>query len=205
MYCRTCGKQIESVSTYCSYCGASVAGREKEVKHNNSVLYQLLPTDRRKYCLKVYQDKLTIEGRFWYLKDKEFALQKGKDIALLHNYIGMGYLNKRSYRKTIAFVLGGVILGVINSIIEKLSELADKANFFLRWIGETVTLPEWMTYLLNGTMVVCIILGILLFFSKKKVVEISFTDKRICVPQKSLSNAEYAGLYQTIKNQTQKQ
>lgn len=204
MYCYTCGKPIEDNAAYCPYCGAAIAERAKETDYNSNILYQLLPTDYRKYCLKVYQDRITIDGKFLYLKDKEFIAQNGNVTALLHNYIGMGYLAKRSYRKTFAFVFGGVILGVINSIIEKFSALADKANSFLRWIGETVTLPEWMTYLLNGTMVICIILGILLFFSKKKVVEISFTDKRICIPRRSLSDAEYAGLYQTIKNLSNK-
>lgn len=204
MYCRSCGKPIEDNVPYCPHCGAAAAGEIKETVYNAGVLYQLSPADHRKYCLKVYQDRLTVDGRFWYLKDKEFISQNGNATALLHNYIGMGYLAKRSYRKTLAFVFGGVILGVINLIIEKLSDLADRANTFLRWIGEAVTLPDWMTYLLYGTMVICIILGILLFFSKKKVVEISFTDKRICIPRNSLADAEYAGLYRTIKNLTKK-
>ena len=45
---------------------------------------------------------------------------------------------------------------------------------------------------------ICLLLGLVLFFSKKKVIEISFTDKRICVPQKSMSSAEYQTLYQTL-------
>ena len=80
----------------------------------------------------------------------------------------------------LAFVFGGVILGAVNSLIDKLGELADKTNSVLRWIGQTFTLPEWLNYILNMTVVICIVLGIMLFFSKKKVVEISFTDKRIC-------------------------
>lgn len=205
MYCRTCGKTVEDNVSYCPYCGSAVIDVKKETGLNSSVLYQLLPDDHRKYRLNIYQDRLTIDGQFWYLKDKEFVTQNGTATALLHNYIGMGYLNKRSYRKTLAFVFGGVILGAINSLIDKLGELADKANSVFRWIGQTFTLPEWLDYILNITIVICIVLGILLFFSKKKVVEISFTDKRICIPQSSLSNAEYAGLYQVIKSQVKNQ
>lgn len=205
MYCNACGKQIEKTVTYCPHCGVAVIEVNKETEHNNSALYQLLPDDHRKYRLNIYQDRLTIDGRFWYLKDKEFVSQNGTATAFLHNYIGMGYLNKRSYRKTLAFVFGGVILRAINSLIDKLGELADKANSVLRWIGQTFTLPEWLDYILNITVVICIVLGILLFFSKKKVVEISFTDKRICIPQNSLSNAEYVGLYQAIKSQVKNQ
>lgn len=205
MHCRTCGKSIEDNSAYCPYCGAAVAETTKETDQTGIIVfYQLTPSGHRKYRLNIYQDRLTIDGQFWYLKDKEFVSHNGTTIALLHNFIGMGYLNKRSYRKTLAFVFGGVILGVINSLIGKLEELADKANFVLRWIGQTFTLPEWLSYILNITTVICIALGIMCFFSKKKVVEISFTDKRICIPQSSLSNAEYAGLYQAIKNQTKK-
>ncbi len=205
MHCYACGRSIEDNAAYCPYCGARVAERKKEAEHSSRVLYQLPATDCRKYCLKVFQDRLTIDGKFWYLKNKEFVSQNGNAAALLHNFIGMGYLTKRSYRKTLAFVFGGVILGLINSITEKLSDLADKANFFLMWIGQTFILPVWLDYVLNIAAGLCIVLGILLFFSKKSVVEISFTDKRICVPKKSLSNVEYAGLYQIIKNLTKKQ
>lgn len=200
MYCRTCGKFIEDNVSHCSYCGTSAAVAENENNCNNSIFYQLLPTDHRKYSLKVYQDRLAIDGRFWYLRDKEFILQNGNATAFIHNYLGMGYLSMRSYKKTLAFVFGGVILGTIKTIIDKLSDLADKANFFLGWIGQTFTLPEWLNTIFNMAVVICIILAIILFFSKKKVVEISFTDKRICIPQKSISQEEYYELYQTIKN-----
>jgi hypothetical protein len=53
-------------------------------------------------------------------------------------------------------------------------------------------------YTMNTLAAICILLAVVYFFSKKKVIEISFTDKRICVPQKSMTNNEYHMLYQSI-------
>lgn len=96
------------------------------------------------------------------------------------------------------FVIAGTILEVVKMIIDKLTEWMDKANNYLQWIDKAISLPEWMNYTLNTLAVICILLAIALFFSKKKVIEISFTDKRICVPQKSMTKSEYNMLYQSI-------
>lgn len=53
---------------------------------------------------------------------------------------------------------------------------------------------------MNALAVICVLSAVALFFSKKKVIEISFTDKRICVPQTSLTRSEYIMLYQSIMN-----
>ena len=160
-----------------------------------------LPTGtNRLYSITIYEETIVFEGEFWYLRNKEFYTNKGKtDATYIKNFIGMGYLEKRSYKKCVAFVLSGLVLTAINTITVKLSKWADEANFFLQWIGKTVALPEWMAMGLKLAMIICLLLGILFFFSKKKVVEISFTDKRICLPQKSLSDVEFAKLYQTIR------
>ena len=79
-----------------------------------------------------------------------------------------------------------------------LTEGVDKINSYLQWMGHSISLPDWMNTTMNVLAVICLLLGLVLFFSKKKVIEISFTDKRICVPQKSMSSAEYQTLYQTL-------
>ena len=170
--------------------------------YNNKekLCYYLPAGDNRFYSITIYEETIVFEGEFWYLRNKEFYKNQEKtDVAYINNFIGMGYLEKRSYKKCVAFVLSGLVLTAINTITVKLSKWADDANFFLRWIGKTVNLPEWMAVGLNITMIICLLLGIIFFFSKKKVVEISFTDKRICLPQKSLSDVEFAKLYQTIR------
>lgn len=176
--------------------------------YNNKekLCYYLPAGDNRFYSITIYEETIVFEGEFWYLRNKEFYKNQEKtDVAYINNFIGMGYLEKRSYKKCVAFVLSGLVLTAINTITVKLSKWADDANFFLRWIGKTVALPEWMAMGLNLAMIICLLLGILFFFSKKKVVEISFTDKRICVPQKSISDLEFAKLYQTIRQLTDKQ
>lgn len=167
--------------------------------------YHLPMTQGRKYEIQVWPDRIQFLGQFLYLRDKEFCSNKGAGTwASPANFLGMGKLKMRSYKKTLAFVFSGVILGGIRLVCDKLSELADKANSFLQWFGRTLTLPDWINFLLNASMVVCLGLGILLLFSQKNVVEISFTDKRICVPKKSLSDTEYMGLYHAIRSCTGK-
>ncbi len=163
--------------------------------------YHLPMTQNRKYEIQVWPDRVLFSGQFLYLQDKEFYANKGEaTMASPANFLGMGHLKMRSYKKTLAFVVSGVVLGAVNALCEKASDLADKANSVLQWVGETLTLPGWLNVLLNVSMAACLCFGIILFFSKKNVVEISFTDKRICVPEKSLSDAEFAGLYQAIKS-----
>lgn len=198
IYCRHCGECLDDASTYCSKCGKIATDKKQPTTYQ---LYYHLPiTNKRKCDIKVYSQYIVFEGNFMYLKDKEFYRNKQpKDTVFIKNFLGMGYLKKRSYKKCIVFILGGSVLSVIKTIIDKLSELVDKANTILQWIGQSVTLPEWMNITLNMVAAICLLLGVLFFFSKKKVVEISFTDKRICIPQKSLSNAEFAKLYQSLE------
>ena len=167
---------------------------------DNQLYYHLPMSDNRNYDIKVYAKQLIINGSFWYLKDKEFYRNSNNsDSANIQNFLGMGYLNKRSYRKTIIFVLGGTILETVKMIVDKLSDLVNKANSYLQWVGHEICLPEWLNNTVNVLAIICLILAVTLFFSKKKVVEISFTDKRICIPQKSMSNREYMELYQIIQ------
>ena len=103
--------------------------------------------------------------------DKEFIKSKSdQEMAKVSNFLGLGYL----------------------------TEGVDKINSYLQWMGHSISLPAWMNTTMNVLAVICLLLGLVLFFSKKKVIETSFTDKRICVPQKSMSSAEYQTLYQTL-------
>ena len=163
--------------------------------------YYLPMTQGRKYEIRVWPDRILFSGQFLYLRDKEFYANKGEEaVASPADFLGMGHLKMRSYKKTLAFVVSGVVLGAVNALCEKASDLADKANSVLQWVGEALTLPGWLDFLLTASMAVCICFGLILLFSRKNVVEISFTDKRICVPERSLSDAEFAGLYQAVKS-----
>ena len=147
----------------------------------------------------VYPDRVTFQGKFWYLVNKEFVNpHKEQESAQIQNFLGLGYLAKRSYKKCVLFVVSGFLLQMVKLVIDKLSEGVDKINSYLQWVGHSISLPPWMNITMNVIAVICLLLGLILFFSKKKVIEISFTDKRICVPQKSMSAIEYQTLYQTI-------
>lgn len=160
---------------------------------------------KQKSEVTLYPDRLTVDGKFWYLKDKEFCRPNGKsETAYLKNFLGMGYLRKRSYKKTLLFVFGGTILEGFKLLMDKLSEWLDNANDYLQWFDMELALPDWMNYTLDALAILCLVLGLLLFFSKKKVIEISFTDKRLCIPEKELTKTEYVKLYQDIVNAKQK-
>lgn len=201
MYCSQCGTKIELSSVFCSNCGASQMRAEQAQSNDNTLFYHLPATDKRKCDIAVWQDKVVFWGKFYYLKDKEFCKnKKSTETAYLRNYLGMGYLSQRSYQKTLWFILGGTVMELVKLALDKITEFVDKVNDYLKWIDRSITLPEWMNNTVNVLAFICLILGIVLFFSKKKVIEISFTDKRICVPQKSMSKSEYNMLYQSIQN-----
>ncbi len=197
MQCRTCGKVLKDGVAFCPSCGAPAAGVITD--NENNLLYKLAENNNRKYCITVNRKDIQFAGDFWYLKEKEFVkCSAKKETALPQNFLGMGYLAKRSFRKTLLFVFAGSALEVVKLIIDKLTEWIDKANDYLQWIDRSISLPEWMNTTMNIMAIICILIGVALFFSKKKVIEISFTDKRICVPEKSMTKQEYNTLYQSI-------
>lgn len=199
MQCKSCGKILAEGIVFCPQCGASVSMLSANME--NQFLYKLAENSDRKYSITVNGKDICFAGDFWYLKDKEFVKCKRKqENALIQNFIGIGYLAKRSFKKCLLFVMAGSLLEVVKLIIDKIAEWIDKANNYLEWIDRSICMPVWMNYTLNTLTVICILIGIALFFSKKKVIEISFTDKRICVPQKSMSKSEYNMLYQSIQN-----
>ena len=199
MYCSHCGTVLDNQSNFCPKCG--MAQEIFSQRENILPLYHLPVTDKRKCDIAVLHDKVVFSGKFYYLKDKEFYKnKKPTETAYLCNYLGMGYLNQRSYRKTLWFIVGGTVMELAKLVLDKITELVDKANDYLKWVDRSITLPEWMDNTVNVLAIICLILGIVLFFSKKKVIEISFTDKRICVPQNSMSKSEYNMLYQSIQN-----
>lgn len=170
-----------------------------KAKGDSDVLYHLPLSQNRECDICVYPDRVTFQGKFWYLVNKEFVNpHKEQESAQIQNFLGLGYLAKRSYKKCVLFVVSGFLLQMVKLVIDKLSEGVDKINSYLRWVGHSISLPPWMNITMNVIAVICLLLGLILFFSKKKVIEISFTDKRICVPPKSMSAIEYQTLYQTI-------
>lgn len=208
MYCTNCGKQIKNGARFCPYCGYAlshnregITSDKENINTGGSTLYHLPMTVNRPCDIQVCSDHITFSGKFWYLRDKDFYRNGNKsETALIKDFLGIGYLAKRSYRQTVLFVFGGTLLEIIKVIVDKVSEWVDNANNYLQWVNRSVALPGWINTTMNVIAFLCVVLGIILFFSKKKIVEISFTTKRICIPQKSLSADEFNKLHDIIKS-----
>ena len=141
-----------------------------------------------------------IQGNFSYLVDKEVIKSKVQsDSADLRSFLGMNYYSSRSYKKCILFVLIGSLLECFNVIIDKLNDLAEKANTILNLFDKSVSLPEWLNYSLNVIAALTVLAGIVYFFSAKKVVEISFAGKRFCINRKNITDGEFYYILNGIK------
>lgn len=141
-----------------------------------------------------------VQGQFSYLIDKEVVRSRVQsDRADIQKFIGMNYYSSRSYKKCILFVLIGSLLECFNIILDKLNDLADKANKVLNLFDRNISLPVWLNYSLNVIAAITVIAGIVFLFSGKKVVEISFVGKRFCIDQKRISNDEFHYILNGIK------
>ena len=128
---------------------------------------------KNKYCsIRVSDELFMIEGDFYYLVNKEFCpVKNSRDTCSIKDYMGLGSLNKRSPKKLVQFVVFACILELFNIIAGKLGDYL----FFLD--------TSWTSWFINAAVLLCIIQGLRLFFSKRKVIEISFLSKRFCVDE----------------------
>ncbi|MBE7047610.1 MAG: hypothetical protein E7396_09440 [Ruminococcaceae bacterium] len=132
-----------------------------------------LPSKRKNCTIQVTDEQFTIQGHFYYLVNKEFRKSKTKSGSCsVKEYLGLATLRKRSPRKTLFFMAFAVILEIVDTIAGKINDI-----FFF---ADT----SWTDYVVNTVIVLCILLGLRAFFSKKKVIEISFVSKRFCVDEK---------------------
>ncbi len=199
MQCSKCGKILADDAVFCSQCGMPVDKANPSAA--NQILYKLTENKERPYSITVKRESISFAGEFWYLKEKEFVKGSGKqETELIRDFLGMGCLSKRSFKKCLFFVIAGCILEMAKVIVDTLTLWINRVNGYLQWIDGWIGLPGWTNNITNILVILCIIFAVMLFFSKKKMVEISFKDKRICVPQKSMTKSEYHMLYQSIQN-----
>lgn len=158
-------------------------------------VYHLPKTKERNCDIKVYEDRVEVEGEFWNLREKEFYKNPSqKDVAYIRDFIGMGYLKKRSHKKGIFFVICAAILEVLHIILDKIGDISN--GFHL--MGMELYVPVWIENSVNVMLVIAGIFAIMYLFSQKSVIEISFLNKRICIPRKCLTNNEFQNLYATL-------
>lgn len=136
-------------------------------------------TKNRKCQLVVTENTFVVTGDYYYLVDKEFKKSNRKqDTAVIKDYMGLGTLRKRSPKKMFLFIGFALVLEIVGAIAGKITDL-----LFMFDTG-------WTDYFVNTAAVICLLVGLAYLFSKKKVYEISFRTKRICVDEKMFSNAD---------------
>ena len=198
-FCKLCGKQIDDFAKYCVKCGAKLSYSQSEKELNQKIQYQLPKTLERKCDIKVFDDVVVFEGEFWYLHNAEFMHnQFTKDIAYIKDYMGMGYIRKRSDKQCFHFVCLAAIMQVVKLFLLSLNKLVYNVNNYLKWFDMSIDVPRWTSIIPNIIAIVCIVLAIRYFFSKKKMIEISFVNKRICIPENSLSVEEFKKLHHAL-------
>lgn len=137
--------------------------------------------------IRVSEDTFAIEGDFYYLVNKEFhPVKSGRDTCSIKEYMGLGSLRKRSPKKLMQFLVLACILELFDTIAGKMGDYL----FFLD--------TGWTSYFVNAAAILCVIQGLRLFFSKKKVTEISFLSKRFCVDEKLFRKEDMDRLHQML-------
>lgn len=142
----------------------------------------------KKQCsIHIIDNNFMIQGDFYYLVNKEFCtIKNGKDTCPIKEYIGLGNIKKRSPKQLFTFIIFAVILELVNAIADKISDYL----FFMN--------TEWTSYVINIIVVLCMIQGIRLFFSKKNLIEISFLTKRFCIDKNLFRNEDICKLNQIL-------
>lgn len=144
-------------------------------------------SDKKQCCIHVSENVFFIEGDFCYLVNKEFRpVKSGRDTCCIKEYVGLGSLRKRSPKKLIQFVVLACILELFDIIAGKLGDYL----FFMD--------TNWASCFVNAAVILCVIQGLHLFFSKKKVIEISFLSKRFCVDEKLFRTEDMDKLHQIL-------
>ena len=151
-------------------------------------LLQIDSLPDKKHCsIQVSDTEFMIKGNFYYLINKEFRpVKNGNDKCSIKEYMGLGSLRKRSPKKLMQFIVLACILELFDTIAGKMGDYL----FFMD--------TDWTSYFVNAAAILCVIQGVRLFFSKKKVIEISFLSKRFCVDEKIFRNEDINRLHQML-------
>ena len=131
-----------------------------------------LPNKKKSCSIQITDEQFFIHGDFYYLVNKEFQKSKTKNgNCPAKEYLGLSTLRKRSPKKTLRFLVLAVVLEFVDTLAGKIGDI-----FFF---ADT----SWTSYIVNTAVLLCVIFGVVAFFSKKKVIEISFLSKRFCIDE----------------------
>lgn len=156
--------------------------------------FYLAKDDKRRYELKIGDGIFSISGDYWIFNISDIYSQKDShDEVLLSEYLGIGKLKMRPFRRVTAFIVFPLIIGFVSKII----------NHILIRILMSSDMMERITDLGNTIitvlMIAFILYGIRLFFSLQDLIEISFISKHICIPRKSLTEIQFKTLCQSLQ------
>lgn len=144
-----------------------------------------LPFKKKQCTIQIIEEQFSIQGDFYYLVNKEFHKSKTRrDSCPVKEYMGLGTLRKRSPKKTLFFIAVAVVLEFVNMLAGKIEDI-----FFF-------TNTEWTSYIVNTVAILCVVAGVVALLSKKKVIEITFLSKRICVDEKLFAEDDINKLHQ---------
>ena len=144
--------------------------------------------NKKKHCtIQITEEDFCIQGDFYFLVNKEFYKSKTRiDSCSIKEYMGLGKLRKRSPKKTLFFIAVAVVLEFVDMLAGKIKDIFFFAN------------TDWTSYIVNAIAILCFIVGVVAFFSKKNVIEITFLSKRICVDEKLFSEDDIDRLHQLM-------
>lgn len=110
----------------------------------------------------------------------------------IKDFLGMGYLKKRSRSKLIGFFICGCLLGFADTISGKLSD-------YLPWIN-----TNWTSFIVCVILLLSIFMLVSFWKSQKSVIEFSFLSKRVCVESDTYTKEDFNTIYSNISEQRKK-
>lgn len=138
-----------------------------------------LPNKKKSCSIQITEEQFLIQRDFYYLVNKEFhRAETRKGSCSAKEYLGLSAMRKRSPKKTLRFLILAVILEFFDTLAGKIGDI-----FFFADTG-------WTSYFVNTAVILCVVMGFVAFFSKKKVIEISFLSKRFCVDEDLFSEED---------------
>lgn len=202
MFCKYCGSVINDGARFCSACGKEING---EYQQPDNCLYELESSESRTYSLRIYRDRVLIDGNYSYLINKEYISTSGEDVGMLSQYLGTDIIKKGSYKKTVIYVFAGLFLELFNTFLGYLNDAVNRVNNVLKYLDRQIQTPPVFNIILNILIVICILLAINGLSSIKKMIVISFKDKRFCIPAKSVTQTEYSTILNMLHSLAKEQ
>ena len=153
-------------------------------------MFQIHSLPNQKGCMiTVSGDTFRIEGNYYCMYNQEVKRIVSKyDECNVKEFLGLGKLQLRSHKKMLQFLMLGCGTQIVVAFLKKLDKFLINADM------------SCISTLSNVLTLICFFMIIRYFFSKKKLIEISFLSKRFCVDEKVFSGEDIMKLNETLLN-----